>query len=46
MKVKQTISIDKELLKDIKHRAIDEYISLSEYIERAIRGKIEKDDEE
>ena len=39
MKVKQTVSIEQEVVKEAKHRAIDKGESLSEYIESAIKEK-------
>lgn len=43
MKVKQTLSLDEENLKDMKHLAIDKNMSLSDLVDQAIKDYLDKE---
>jgi metal-responsive CopG/Arc/MetJ family transcriptional regulator len=43
MKVKQTLSIEEDILKEVKHIIIDKNMNLSEYFEEAVKEKLEKE---
>lgn len=44
MKVKQTLSIDEEILKEAKHKAIDMNTNLSDLTEQALKEYLRKED--